>query len=123
MYVSTDETGRIGATTDVEEFAIGMDEFDFPEDFDFSVQNEYRIVDGELVHDPLPDPPEQIISQLKSQLSQTDYAVIKVYEAMVTGEPLPDEENERYAELITQRRQWRAQINQLEAEVTSQNGS
>lgn len=54
MYVSTDEAGRILVTTDVERFAEGMGEFDFPDDFDFGVQHEYRIESGELVHDPLP---------------------------------------------------------------------
>lgn len=117
MYVSTDETGRIGATTEYEQFAIGMDEFEFPEDFDFSLQNEYRIVDGELVHDPLPEPPELQIANLKSQLAETDYAVIKVYESMVTGDALPEEDASRYAEIISQRQQWRAQINELESSL------
>ena len=53
-YVSVDEDGRIQATTQHEEYAIGMTQFEFPEDFDFSKQNDYRIVDGELVYDPLP---------------------------------------------------------------------
>lgn len=63
MYVSLDETGRIGATTDIEEYAEGMTEFTFPDDFDFTVQNEYRIVDGELVHDPLPPSDEEIAAE------------------------------------------------------------
>lgn len=56
-YVATDEDGRIGATTSEKEYASDdMEEFTFPDDFDFAAQNEYRIVDGELVHDPLPKP-------------------------------------------------------------------
>lgn len=56
-YVATDEDGRIGATTSEKEYASDyMEEFTFPDDFDFAVQSEYRIVDGELVHDPLPEP-------------------------------------------------------------------
>lgn len=54
MYVMTDETGRIGATTSVKEYAEGMIEFEFPDDFNFDLQSDYRIVDGELVYDPLP---------------------------------------------------------------------
>lgn len=54
MYIATDETGRIGASTPHEQYAKGMEQFDFPEDFDFAKQNEYRIVDGQLVHDPPP---------------------------------------------------------------------
>lgn len=56
MFVSTDETGRIGATTDRAEFAGGMKPFEFPEGFDFGHQYEYRIDGGALVHDPLPAP-------------------------------------------------------------------
>lgn len=124
MYVSLTEDGRIGATTEYEEYASeDMFEFDFPEDFDFAKQDEYKVVEGELVHDPRPIPIDQQIQTLKSQLAQSDYAVIKVYEAMVTGDALPDDEAERYAEIITQRREWRSQINQLEAEAENQNGS
>lgn len=46
------------------------------------------------------------ISRLKQQLSDTDYAVIKISEGAAT----PDE----YAEAIAQRQAWRAEINQLE---------
>lgn len=116
-FVSTDETGRIGATTQFEEYAEGMSEFEFPEDFDFGIQHEYRIVDGELVHDPLPEPVDQQITELKSKLAETDYVVIKVYEAMVAESEIPDEDASRYAEIITQRQQWRQQINDLEASV------
>lgn len=54
MYASVDEIGRIVATTSFSEYAIGMIEFDFPDDFDFSKQNDYRIIDNEIVYDPLP---------------------------------------------------------------------
>ena len=57
------------------------------------------------------------IAQLKQQLAATDYAVIKVYEAMVTGDELPEEEASRYADMIVQRREWRSQINDLEASL------
>ena len=50
----------------------------------------------------------QKITQLKRQLSLTDYAVIKIAEGAAT--------KEEYAELIAQRRQWRQEINNLEAE-------
>ncbi len=51
---------------------------------------------------------EQRITQLKRQLSLTDYAVIKIAEGVAT--------KEEYAEIIAQRRQWRQEINNLEAE-------
>lgn len=119
MYVSVDETGRILATTEFEEYAEGMSEFIFPDDFDFGTQNEYRIVDGELVHDPLPESPETQIADLKAKLAETDYVVIKVYEAMVTESELPDDDVQRYSSIIQQRGLWREQINQLESEVSN----
>ena len=53
MYVSVDENGRICASTSKEEYAEGMTEFEFPDDFDFSQQDSYRIVDKELIFDPV----------------------------------------------------------------------
>lgn len=55
-WYRADDTGRIGATTTIEQYANGMERFDFPDDFDFDAQSDYRIVGGELVHDPLPEP-------------------------------------------------------------------
>lgn len=64
MFVSTDEEGRINATTDNIEYAgEDMSPFTFPDDFDFSKQNEYRIVDGELIHDPLPPTEEELAAE------------------------------------------------------------
>ena len=118
MYVSTSDDGRIFVTTDNEAYTDETYfEFDFPEDFDYSLQNEYRIVDGDLVHEPIEPSPstQEQISELKQKLQETDYTVIKVYESMVTGEALSDEDAERYAEVIEQRKAWRIQINELEA--------
>lgn len=122
MWIQTDETGRILASTDVEEFAIGMTEFEFPEGFDFNTQDEYRIVDGELVHDPKAPSAEQQIEELKRKLADTDYVVVKVSESMAIGQQLSDEEADRYADIIIQRQQWREQINALEAEGVTSSG-
>lgn len=46
------------------------------------------------------------ITELKQQLSDTDYAVIKIAEGAATLE--------EYAEMIAQRSQWRKEINDLE---------
>lgn len=117
-FVQTDENGRILVTTPNVEYAgAEMFAFAFPDDFDFSKQDDYRIVDGELVNDPLPEPVENQIAALKAKLAETDYVVTKVAETMVTGIALSDEEAERYSEIITQRREWRAQINDLEASL------
>lgn len=70
MYVSLDEEGRIGATTEYEEYAEGMEEFTFPDDFDFNKQNEYRIQNGELIHDPKPPTEEEIAAQEEFERQQ-----------------------------------------------------
>ena len=115
MWIKTDETGRILASTDIEEYAIGMTLFDFPDDFDFVTQDDYRIVDGELVHDPRPLDPEIEISNLKTKLAETDYVVTKIAEYQVTQTAIPDEDADRYSAIILQRQEWRDRINELEA--------
>ena len=68
MYVEVDETGRIGATTPYEEYKSNdMIMFDFPDDFDFTKQNEYRIADGKLVHDPKPPSEEELAWEREAQ--------------------------------------------------------
>ena len=47
------------------------------------------------------------IAELKQKLDETDYAVIKIAEGSATVE--------EYADVITQRQTWRAEINQLES--------
>ena len=47
------------------------------------------------------------IRELKDQLRETDYAVIKIAEGAATAE--------EYSEVIAQRETWRARINELEA--------
>ena len=66
MHVRVDtDTGRIAATS--KDYPFGEDDqmFDFPDGFDFLHQRDYRIVNNELVNDPLPVPvpppsPEEI---------------------------------------------------------------
>ena len=50
------EDGRISATSNSSILGPNAIEVDFPDDFDFSLQHEYRIDGMQLVHDPLPDP-------------------------------------------------------------------
>ena len=45
------------------------------------------------------------INELKQKLADTDYAVIKIAEGSATVD--------EYADLITQRREWRKRINEL----------
>ena len=85
MYVSVDETGRIFATTEFEEYAEGMSEFIFPDDFDFSKQYEYRIVDGKLIHDPEP-PSDDILEHQAAQIRQSQaLAVVPIVLSRMTA--------------------------------------
>lgn len=120
MFVTTDETGRICCTGDVGSVEHGDVEFDFPDDFDFAAQGEYRIVDGELVHDPLGPSSGERIEELKTRLAETDYVVIKIAEAQASGVSLQSDDAERYEDIIEQRRAWRAEINSLEGEEVSE---
>ena len=51
IYVATDESGRVTAATDREEFARGMTEVDVPEEFDWSHVGDWVLKGGALTHD------------------------------------------------------------------------
>lgn len=55
---------------------------------------------------------EQRIWELKDQLAQGDYKIIKCAEAQLTGEPMPYD----IEALVAERNQWRKEINELEAQ-------
>ena len=77
MYVMLDENGRITATTDCKEYAQGMIEFEFPEDFDFLKQEKYRIEGGELIEDPFPlSDEEKQINEEVERLNQLQKATM-----------------------------------------------
>ena len=82
MYVSVDENGRICASTSKEEYAEGMTEFEFPDDFDYENQSDYRIADGELIHDPLPmsDETKQYEEEIERQKQLSAATIIFVNE-------------------------------------------
>ena len=54
---------------------------------------------------------EQRVWELKDQLAQGDYKIIKCAEAQLTGEPMPYD----IAALVAERNAMRAEINELEA--------
>ena len=91
MYVMCDETGRIGACTDVEEYAEGMVEFDLPADLDLGTINEYRIVDGELVHDPLPPTDEELAAEEEKERARQLNAAVPMLLSAV-AESMDDDE-------------------------------
>lgn len=61
------------------------------------------------------------IAILKMQLAETDYVVTKVSEMTLSGGTLPDEDVDRYSEIIANRQEWRDEINQLESEIAGDN--
>jgi hypothetical protein len=71
----------------------------------------------EVVETIVPEPtPEEIkanrIAELKRMLSETDYIVLKIAEGSAT--------KKEYAEKIAQRQAWRTEINDLEAEDSTE---
>lgn len=88
MFVLTDENGRILATTNIQEYAEGMDEFDFPDDFDFFDQSNWKIVDGNLEFDPLPVSEEEKARELErernKQLQEATILFVRTSAATLT---------------------------------------
>lgn len=74
----------------------------------------YEFIDGEVVQIELPSEDKEKIdvydelNRLKQNLRETDYTVIKIAEGAAT--------REEYEDIIAQRIQWRARINELEGE-------
>ena len=74
---------------------------------------DYLYQEGEYVYSPLPVPApaaEEQIAELKSELSATDYKIIKCSEAQLVGETLPYD----VASLHAERQALRDNINALE---------
>ena len=55
------------------------------------------------------------LGYLKGELKVTDYVVVKIMEADTEEERA--QLRQKYTDIINQRRQWRAQINQLEEQI------
>lgn len=72
--------------------------------------SDYKYIDNEFVYDPLPEVIDNSarIAELKQNLADTDYIVIKVAEGVATWD--------EYPEIKEQRQAWRDEINQLESE-------
>ena len=122
QYVMTDNDNRICVIVDNKEYTDDLYiAFDFPDDFDFLHFMDYKIVNGELVYDKRPVSPESEVMQLKNKLAETDYVIPKMMEAQLTGIALHPEEQARYNEIIEQRKEWRARINELEPLLEHEN--
>lgn len=95
-YVCIDTDGRIQSTTDKQEYAeLDAIQLEFPENFDFSTQADYRIVDGELIHDPLPLTEEQ--KQFEEEIERQKQ--LSAATIMFINENAPNLTNEQALEL------------------------
>ena len=103
----TDADGRLQNVT-LYPLDAARPTLELPDEFDLQTIRDYLVIDGEIYHDPVSAPAEQI-ANLKRRLAETDYAVIKIAEGAAT--------TEEYACLIAQRRLWRQQINDLEEQL------
>lgn len=90
-----------------------------PEAVDLTKISYYEVINGKLVFNAsLLD--EQLekenkffrLAELKKLLAESDYKVIKCFEASLSNEKMPY----NYEELKSQRQAWRDEINQLENE-------
>ena len=75
--------------------------------------SDYRYVNGEFVYDPLETAKKELalerIAELKQNLFDTDYNILKVVEGAATVSEM--------AEVIAKRAMWRKEINELEKEL------
>jgi hypothetical protein len=127
VYLKLDENGNI--------FGIFYDEQNEHDkkieltDIEFEHFNEnmffYKYINNNLVYDEslknlnsINEKNEKInneIGLLKRKLTETDYKIIKCYEAFMLQQPLPY----NLEELSAQRDVWRKEINQLEEEINN----
>lgn len=103
----TDEAGRLQNVT-IYPLDTAKPTLELPEDFDLKNIRDYVLQGGVLIREPYVPAPSvsEQIAELKRKLSETDYAVIKIAEGAATAAD--------YADLIAQRKTWRAEINKLE---------
>lgn len=105
----TDENGRLQSVT-VYPLDTAKPTLELPEDFDLKNIRDYVLQGSALIRDPYEHTPSaaEQIAALKQKLAETDYSVIKIAEGAATAE--------EYADLIAQRKAWRAEINDLEGQ-------
>lgn len=119
MWYSSEEDGRITATTDQERFATGMTEFDFPDGFDFASQSEYRIVEGELVHDPLPPTEEELAYQEEQERrAQIDVAI-----PMLLCAAAPNMDDEQLVSVALLAPKWEPGVKRKKGDVCQHDGT
>lgn len=119
MYALLEEnTGRICATTDREEYSDGMIEFDFPEDFGYENQSDYRIVDNELIYDPTPISE----AQKKAEGDAERQKQLQTATIMFVNENAPNLTDEQALELNLLFEEWAVGMNCEEDHIVRYNG-
>ncbi|MEG1381164.1 MAG: hypothetical protein RSC73_02875 [Ruthenibacterium sp.] len=68
-YYELDADMRIVSTSEIEYPQEGQNQFDFPPDFDFAHQNDYKIKGTVLSSDPIPQAPEPSAPTVEERLS------------------------------------------------------
>lgn len=120
MFVNyqTDESGRLQSVT-----TYPLDEalpiLELPDDFDLKNVRDYIFQDGAFLRDVIPNLAERRI-ELEQNLAQTDYIMAKAVESLLEADSLPSllaalkAIRTEYADVLAQRAEWRAEINELE---------
>lgn len=118
-YVSIDSEGRIQSVTEIKEYASqNAFEFTFPENFDFTNQYNYKIVDNELVYDELPLSEEQTLANEKIRLqSQLEVATI-----MFVNEYAPNLTDQQALDLDLIFYDWKSNVNYKKDCIIRYNG-
>ena len=106
---TVDENSRI---LNITEYPVDMEEptLELPVGFDLNTLGDYVYANGKINYDPIIKPKtiDEEIAQLKQNLLDTDYVVIKIAEGAA--------DKSEYANVIKQRQGWRDKINELEVE-------
>ena len=118
MFIILDDEGYIGAITDKEEFSEGMTEFVFPDDFDFTSYDEYKVVNGELIHDPKP-PSESQIQNEHDQKLQEQIALAIPMMVQVNSASIPDAQAVQIPLLF---REWKVGDSYTQNEIIQHDG-
>ena len=80
-YTKTNEDNRIVMLTAIKQSEEQF-EFEFPEGFKLSKISEYKIVDGELIHDPLPVPEFKPVPSVQERLDAAEAAILELAQMM-----------------------------------------
>jgi hypothetical protein len=83
MYIKTDDTGRLicVSTQSMDE----SEEFDFPIDFQIKNHHDYKIVDGALIYDPLPEAEQNTSPTTQDQIDANAAAIMELAEIIAGG--------------------------------------